>query len=117
MIGSLNGGSGLTLGSIQITNAAGVSATVDLSGAKTVKAVLDAITAAGINVKGALNQSGNGIQVIDSSVGAGLLTIAEAGGGTTDADLGLLGTAAVGTAQEPDATPVFTLTGGAPDLA
>jgi flagellar hook-associated protein 2 len=93
---SLNGGSGLTLGSIQITNAAGIGATVDLSGAKTVQQILDAIAAAGINVKGALNASGNGIQVIDNSGGAGALTIAESGGGTTAADLGLLGTAAAG---------------------
>jgi len=97
LVSSLNGGSGLTLGSIQITNAAGASATVDLSGAKSVQDVLTAITNAGINVKGALNQSGNGIQVIDGSTGSGSLTIAESGGGTTAADLGLAGTAAAGT--------------------
>jgi flagellar hook-associated protein 2 len=97
LVSSLNGGSGLNLGSIQITNAAGASATVDLSGAKTVKGILDAITASGINVKGALNASGNGIQVTDASGGTGALTIAEAGGGTTAADLGLLGAAPAGT--------------------
>lgn len=97
LVSSLNGGSGLALGSIQITNAAGASATVDLSGAKSVQDVLDAITNAGINVKGTLNQSGNGIQVQDNSGGTvGPLTIAESGGGTTAADLGLLGTAATG---------------------
>ncbi|MDB5320522.1 MAG: Flagellar hook-associated protein FliD [Phycisphaerales bacterium] len=96
LVASLNGGSGLTLGSIQITNALGVGATVDLSGAKSVQDVLDAISGAGINVKGTLNQSGNGIQVQDNSGGTGLLTIAEAGGGTTATDLGLLGTAATG---------------------
>ncbi|HEY7118573.1 MAG TPA: flagellar filament capping protein FliD, partial [Tepidisphaeraceae bacterium] len=95
MVSSLNGGNGLALGSIQITNAAGASATVDLSGAKTVQDVLDAITNAGIGVKGALNQSGNGIQVTDNSGGTGSLQIAEAGG-TTAADLGLLGTAGPG---------------------
>lgn len=97
MVASLNGGKGFNLGSIQITNAAGASATVDLSGAKTVQDVLDTITASGINVKGALNQSGNGIQVIDNSAGGGALTIAESGGGNTAANLGLLGTAAAGT--------------------
>jgi flagellar hook-associated protein 2 len=96
LVSSLNGGSGLTLGSIQITNAAGASATVDLSGSTSVQDVLDKITSAGLSVKGTLNKSGNGIQIVDSSGGTGALTIAEAGG-TTAADLGLLGTAAPGT--------------------
>jgi flagellar hook-associated protein 2 len=96
LVSSLNGGSGLTLGSIQITNAAGASATVDLSGAKSVQDVLDTISGAGLNVTGTLNKSGNGIQVVDSSGGTGALTIAEAGG-TTAADLGLLGSAPAGT--------------------
>lgn len=96
MVSSLNGGKGFNLGSMQITNAAGASATVDLSGAKTVQDVLDTITASGINVKASLNQSGNGIQVTDNSTGGGSLTIAEAGGGTTASTLGLLGSAAAG---------------------
>jgi flagellar hook-associated protein 2 len=96
MVSSLNGGKGFNLGSIQLTNAAGASATVDLSGAKTVQDVLDKITSAGISVKASLNQSGNGIQVTDNSGGSGSLAIAEANGGTTAADLGLLGTAAPG---------------------
>lgn len=96
LVSSLNGGSGFNLGSIQITNALGVPATVDLSAAKTVQNVLDAISNSGISVKAALNASGNGIQVTDNSGGTGLLAIAEAGG-TTAANLGLLGTAAAGT--------------------
>jgi flagellar hook-associated protein 2 len=96
MVSSLNGGKGFNLGSIQITNAAGVSNTVDLSGAKTVQDVLDTITASGPSVKASLNQSGNGIQITDSSTGGGSLTVAEAGGATA-ANLGLLGTAAAGT--------------------
>jgi flagellar hook-associated protein 2 len=96
MVSSLNGGKGFNLGSIQITNAAGAAATVDLSGAKTVQDVLDKITSAGVNVKASLNQSGNGIQVTDNSGGTGSLSIAEANGGTTATDLGLLGTAAPG---------------------
>jgi flagellar hook-associated protein 2 len=96
LVGSLNGGQGMTLGSIQITNAAGQSATVDLSAATTVQQILDAISNSGINVKGALNASGNGIQIIDNSTGSASLTIAESGGGTTAADLGILGSAAAG---------------------
>lgn len=97
LVSSLNGGSGFNLGSIQITNAAGVGATVNLSGATNVQDVLDRISNSGINVKADLNASGNGIQVTDSSGGTvGPLTIAESGG-TTAADLGLLGTAAAGT--------------------
>jgi flagellar hook-associated protein 2 len=97
LVSSLNGGSGLNLGSIQVTNAAGIGATVDLSGAKNVQDVVDLISNSGINVKADLNASGNGIQVTDNSGGTvGPLTIAESGG-TTAADLGLLGTAAPGT--------------------
>jgi flagellar hook-associated protein 2 len=96
LVSSLNGGAGFNLGSIQITNASTGTATVDLSGAKTVQDVLDLISNSGINVTAALNAAGNGIQVTDNSGGTGALTIAEAGG-TTAADLGLLGTAAAGT--------------------
>lgn len=98
LVSSLNGGAGLNLGSIQITNAANVGATVNLSGAKNVQDVLDLISNSGIGVQASLNAAGNGIQVTDNSGGTvGPLTIAESGGGTTAANLGLLGSAAAGT--------------------
>src|SRR5687768_1035412 len=75
---------------------AGQQATVNLSGATTVQGIMDAITNSGINVKGALSASGNGIQIVDNSGGTGALTVAESGV-TTAADLGLLGSSAAGT--------------------
>jgi flagellar hook-associated protein 2 len=92
LISSLKGGAGLTLGSVDITDRAGGHAVVDLSGAKTVQDVLDLINhATGLSVEASLKDSGNGIQIADKSGGTGNLTIAEAGGGTTAADLGILG--------------------------
>lgn len=92
LISSLKGGKGMTLGSIDVTDRAGGHATVDLSGAKTVQDILDAINnASGVHVKAQLKDSGNGIEILDNSGGTGNLTIAESGGGTTAADLGILG--------------------------
>jgi flagellar hook-associated protein 2 len=90
LLSSLKGGAGLTLGSIDVTDRSGGHAVVDLSSAKSVQDVLDLINkAAGIHVDAELKDSGNGIQISDTSGGAGNLTIAESGG-TTAADLGIL---------------------------
>jgi flagellar hook-associated protein 2 len=92
LLSSLKGGAGLTLGSIDITDRAGSHAVVDLSGAKTVQDVLDTINnASGIRVEAKLKESGNGIEISDKSAGTGNLAIAESGGGTSAADLGILG--------------------------
>jgi len=91
LLGSLNGGQGLTLGSMNLTDKAGATATIDLSGAATVRDVLDLISNdARFQLTAKLTAAGNGIQLIDDSGGAGKLKAAEAGG-TTAADLGLLG--------------------------
>ena len=51
LVSSLKGGSGIALGSVSITDRSGHSATVDLSGAKTVQDILDTINkTAGISV-------------------------------------------------------------------
>ncbi len=89
---ALNGGKGLTLGQMQITDRGGNSATVDLSGARTVRDVLTLINSASPRVTASLNPAGNGIQITDETGLGGNLTIAEAGGGDTAEQLGLLGT-------------------------
>ncbi|MCK6483419.1 MAG: flagellar filament capping protein FliD [Phycisphaerae bacterium] len=88
-LGVLNNGAGVAAGSIEITNRAGASATVDLSGAHTIDDVLTAINTAGVGVTAAL--VGGGILLTDSSGGSGSLTVAEVGGGTTARDLGIAG--------------------------
>ncbi|MEZ0266752.1 MAG: flagellar filament capping protein FliD [Phycisphaerae bacterium] len=97
LLASLNGGQGLALGNMKITNAAGASATVDLSAARSVQDVFDTINAAGLNITASYNTAGNGIQLTDRSTGTGALKVEEDGAGTTAAALGLLGTAAAGT--------------------
>lgn len=92
LISSLRGGSGLNLGHINITDRAGNTADVDLSGARTVQDIITAISnAGGAAVTASLKASGNGIQIVDDSGGSGDLVIAE-NGSTTAAELGILGT-------------------------
>jgi flagellar hook-associated protein 2 len=93
MIGSLNGGSGIPMGQISVTDRSGANTTIDLSGAKTVQNILDTINnTTGVHVTASLNAAGNGIQIQDSSGGTGNLVIANANGGTTAAGLGIAGT-------------------------
>jgi flagellar hook-associated protein 2 len=89
-VSSLNGGAGIPLGSIGIVDRAGGTATVDLTGVSSVQDILDAINNAGIGVKASLNDSGNGIQVNDTTAGTGPLKIFNVAGTTADA-LGLRG--------------------------
>ncbi len=93
LLNSLNGGRGVTLGSIAVTDRLGNRSTYDLSGAQTVQNVLDIInnTAGGANVIARINPSGNGIEIVDetgSDIGS---IVVEENGSTTAADLGLLG--------------------------
>jgi flagellar hook-associated protein 2 len=90
LLSSLNGGNGVTLGTISIQDrGSGSAIDVDLSGAKTVQDVLDAINnASGLHVKASLNSSASGIQIADTSGGTGNLVI----GGAAATALGLAGT-------------------------
>jgi flagellar hook-associated protein 2 len=89
LLSRLAGGSGIsTLGTIDITDRLGNSATVDLSTAETVDDVIDLLNSAGgIQISASINGSRNGIQISDSSGGAGPLTIANSGDGSASADL------------------------------
>jgi len=97
LLSSLNGGQGMSLGQLAITNGAGQSTQVDLSGARTVQNVLDAINNAGAGVTASLNEATNGIQIQDASGGTGSMTIGDAGGGNSAEKLGIAGTFAAGT--------------------
>ena len=92
LLDSLNGGSGVASGSIQITDRSGATATIDLSGEETLHDVIDVINRnRDIQVEVSINSAGTGLVIEDESGGLGTLTIAEMDGGTTAADLGILG--------------------------
>lgn len=98
LLSSLNGGQGLSLSKLAITNGTGSPATVvDLSSAKTVQDVLDDINNSGAGVKASLNDATNGIQIQDTSGGTGSMTIADGDTGTAAEQLGLAGTFTAGT--------------------
>ncbi len=69
LLSDLKGGSGLgTLGKITITDRAGNSADVDLSGAETLEDVIDAINdTSGVQITAQVNQADNGIELVDTS--------------------------------------------------
>ena len=85
----LNGGEGIAPGEIQITDRAGATATVNLTGAQTIGDVINAINSAtGIQVQASVN--GDHLQLTDESGGSSNnLQVREVNGGTTAASLGL----------------------------
>jgi len=89
LIADLNGGAGLTLGQIDITNGT-LTATVDLSGAATVGDVLTALNGAGVNVTASINSQGNAIQVVSNDP-ATTAVISDVAGGNTATLLGIGG--------------------------
>jgi flagellar hook-associated protein 2 len=98
LVRNLNGGQGITTpGSITVTDRSGLTATLDLSGAESLDEVLTAIngavddtTSAALSLTARYNSLGTGIEVVDSSgATASNLIIADVGGGSVAADLGL----------------------------
>lgn len=86
----LSGGSGVSLGSLKITDRAGDTATIDLRAARTIDDVLNAInTAQGIDVTASVD--GDSIKLTDNTGDGGNLKVQEVSGGRTAADLGLAG--------------------------
>ncbi len=87
----LNGGQGISPGSIQITGRNGVTDTINLSAAQTIGDVVNDINSAtGLDVKASVN--GDHLQLTDTSGStASNLQVREVNGGTTAASLGLSG--------------------------
>jgi flagellin-like hook-associated protein FlgL len=88
----LRQGQGISAGSIQITDRAGNTAVINLSTAKTVGDVVNAISAAaGVNITAALNTAGDGLVITDNNASpVRNQTVTEVGSGTTASELGLL---------------------------
>lgn len=118
-ITALNGGAGVNLGSLSITDRAGNNAVINLGAATTVNDVITAINGAGINVTASINSAGNGLLLTDTSATiTQALTVTESGGGTVAQELGILGSRdgnLVGQDLDPvltTATPISALNGG-----
>ncbi|HEX2477311.1 MAG TPA: flagellar filament capping protein FliD [Lacipirellulaceae bacterium] len=97
LLSSLNGGKGIDLADILIVDSNGSRGAVDLntSGneAKTIGDVIDRINAiTTADVEARINDTGDGILLIDNANGAGTLEVKEVGANTAAADLRLLGT-------------------------
>lgn len=108
LLDDLNGGAGVSAGSFQITDRSGASASVAVAPGMTVGDVVAAINGAGLNVTASINSAGNGIALVDSSpLILGPLSVSEVAGGSTAADLGLLGQRD-GDLQGADLNPVVT---------
>ncbi|MBN1492218.1 MAG: flagellar filament capping protein FliD, partial [Phycisphaerae bacterium] len=82
LLKSLNGGSGVRTGAIEITAGDGTITSIDLSGAETVQDLLDAFNAdsAMTKVRAELSEAGLGIVVRDLSGGSGALAINDLSG-------------------------------------
>lgn len=84
LLSSLNGGQGVTLGDIQITDSAGVTKSADLntfgSEAKTVGDVIRAINGLTNGVEARINDAGDGILIVDTANGSSTLGAKDLGG-------------------------------------
>ncbi len=67
LVSRLNGGTGFNLGTVQITDRSGGSASVDLSAAETLDDILTAINNSGVSVTAQINSTRNGIVLHDTS--------------------------------------------------
>ncbi len=110
LLKSLNGGAGISAGSIQITDRSGASDTIDLSGATTISEVVELINASAAGVEASVNDAGNGLQISDTSGGSGDLVIADVGPETTATDLNIAGTFDTTTAADSGSLQVAYVT-------
>lgn len=81
LLRNLNGGAGVTLGEIAITNRSGGTTRVDLAGAASVSDVIGRINDAGAGVTASLNSAGNGLMLTDHTGGAGSVSVTDVSGG------------------------------------
>lgn len=95
LLADLNQGGGPTGGSFTITDSDGVVGAVNLTteSITTVGDLVTAINDLSTDVTASLNETGDGIAIIDNAGGVGTLTIADTGSGTAATNLGISGTA------------------------
>lgn len=87
LLSSLNGGKGLgTLGSLQLTDRSGATASVDLSAAETLQDVVTKLNAAGLGITAAINDAQTGIELTDTTGASASNLIVANGDATKTAD-------------------------------
>ncbi len=89
-----NQGKGITFGSIRLTDSNGQESAVNLVqlAPKTVGDVIDAINKLTIGVEAKINETGDGILIVDTAGGSSQLKIVDVGNSTTAKQLGIAGT-------------------------
>ena len=94
-LSQLRQGKGISPGTITINDSTGQQADIDLTDADsiTVGDFIDRVNAAGLSLTASLNSTGDGFRIVDTGNGSGKLTVADAIGGKTAADLRLTGAA------------------------
>ncbi len=94
LLSEFNQGQGVALGTIEITDASGVKATLNLVNKQptTIGDVLDELNGLGLGITAKINDAGDGILIVDSIGSSGTLTIKDVGGGSAATDLGIAGT-------------------------
>ncbi len=110
-VSSLFKGAGAgTLGLVSVTNRAGTTGTVDLTGAATVGDIINRFNASGLNITAAINASGNGISLTDATASpTGNLIISDGGDGlSTATKLRISGNRAGSTISGGDIDPAAT---------
>ena len=88
LLSRLSGGNGIAdLGTINITDRAGNSETIDLTGAETLDEVISILNSASTaQISVTINEARNGLEIRDESGGSGNLIVANSGDGSTTAD-------------------------------
>ncbi len=94
---TLNNGEGVKLGSILLTDTTGATsgANLQIAEVETVGDVLDLINGLGLALEARINDTGDGIALVDTAGGTETMEVRESGTGTTAADLKLFGQATV----------------------
>jgi len=93
LLSSLNGGKGVAKGSFLVYDSTGTAKSINLSTTPitTVGGIIDAINALGLQVTARINDTGDGIALIDTSGGPGRIEVRDVGTGTAALDLRLRG--------------------------
>lgn len=94
-LSTLNNGKGVDDSSFIITDSSGAIGAVNIAAdeIETVGGLIDAINGLSIGVEARINDTGDGIYLIDTAAGGSAMKVEESGTGTTAKDLGLLKTA------------------------
>lgn len=100
-------GSGITPGSIRITDGNGVTADVNLGGMESIGAILDAINASGTSVVAAISPDGTSIELTDTS-GGGPFQVEDILGSHFAQSTGLDATSTNGTIRGKNLEPAVT---------